>query len=57
VRGKIGSSNTAVLTLSGSPSDPASKAIAIKTTVTPLEGGWARLESFAGRGYGQALGW
>ena len=57
MRGKIGSSNTAVLTLSGSPSDPASKAIAIKTTVTPLEGGWARLESFAGRGYGQALGW
>jgi hypothetical protein len=57
VRGKTGANSTAVLTLSGSPSDPASKPIAIKTTITPLEGGWARIESFSGRGYGQAVGW
>jgi formylglycine-generating enzyme required for sulfatase activity len=57
VRGKAGANNTAVLTLSGSPSDPVSKSITIKTTITPLEGGWARIEGFAGRGYGQVVGW
>ncbi len=55
--GKTGANNSAVLTLSASPSDPAAKAITIKATITPLEGGWARLESFSGRGYGQALRW
>lgn len=43
-----------VLSLAGAP---ASNAIKIKTTITPLEGGWARLESFSGTGYGQRLGW
>jgi hypothetical protein len=57
VRGKTGANNTAVLSLAGDPSDPAAAAIKIKTTITPLEGGWARIESFAGRGYGQAVGW
>jgi hypothetical protein len=55
--GRTGANNTAVLTLSASPSDPTAKATTVKTTITPLEGGWARLESFSGRGYGQALGW
>ena len=57
VRGRTGADNTAVLSLTGDPSDPTSKAIAIKTTITPLEGGWARLESFSARGYGQTIAW
>jgi formylglycine-generating enzyme required for sulfatase activity len=57
VRGKAGANNTAILTLSGSPTHPASRAITIKTTITTLEGGWARLESFSGKGYGQVIGW
>jgi hypothetical protein len=48
---------TAILSLMGSPADPAFRAVKIKATLTPLEGGWARLESGSGRGYGQALGW
>lgn len=56
VRGRTGAHDTAVLTLSGDPADPASAAISIRTTFTPLEGSWARLESFAGRGYGQTVG-
>jgi hypothetical protein len=48
---------TAALSLVGVPADAAAKAIEIRTTVTPLEGGWARLENFSGRGYGQTLGW
>jgi hypothetical protein len=48
---------TAVLSLSADPGDPAAKAIKIRTTITPMEGGWARLESLSGRGYGQTLGW
>jgi hypothetical protein len=57
VRGKTGANNTAVLSLAGDPSNPAAKAITVKTTITPLEGGQARIESFAGRGYGQTVGW
>jgi hypothetical protein len=57
VRGKTGANRTAVLSLAGDPSDPASMPISIRTTITPLEGGWARIESLAGRGYGQTLGW
>jgi hypothetical protein len=40
-----------------SPLPHPSKAISIRTTLTPLEGGWARLESFSGKGYGQTVGW
>jgi hypothetical protein len=45
------------LTLAGAPADPAARAIRIRTTITPLEGGWARLESCSGRGYGQTVNW
>ena len=55
--GKAGANNTAVLALTDDPSDPAAKPITIKTTITPLEGGWARIESFSGKGYGQTVGW
>ncbi len=41
--------------LTGQPSDVAAKGISITTTLTPLEGGWARLNSFSIRGYGQSL--
>ncbi len=57
VRGRTGANHTAVLTLAGDPADPAAKALAIRTTIIPLEGGWATLKSFSGRGYGQVLGW
>ncbi len=57
VRGRTAANSTAVLSLDGDPSDPASSAIKIKTTITPLEGGWARLERLSGRGYGQTIGW
>ncbi len=56
VQGRV-SGTTAVLNLAGDPSDPASKAIRIKTTIAPLEGGWARLQGFSGKGYGQVLTW
>ena len=45
----------ALLSLAGAPTDPAAKAIAIRTTVTPMVGGWARLEALLGSGYGQVL--
>lgn len=57
VRGRTGADNTAVLTLAGAPADPAAKALRMKAIITPLEGGWARIESFAGKAYGQALEW
>jgi hypothetical protein len=56
-RGRAGAHNATLLSLVGDPADPASKAIRIRTTITPLEGGWARLQSFSGKGYGQAVGW
>lgn len=37
--------------------DPAAKATKIRTTITPLEGGWARIETFSGKGYGQTVSW
>jgi hypothetical protein len=46
-----------VLSLAGDPADPASRTIWIRTTITPLEGGWARLERLTGDAYGQTLGW
>jgi len=48
---------TAALSLAGAPADPAAKGIRMKVTVTPLEGGWARLEGFSGKGYGQTIRW
>jgi RHS repeat-associated protein len=57
VRGKGGAGGTAVLTLAGDPADPAAKSIKIRTTITPLEGGWARIEAFSGKGFGQTLAW
>ena len=57
VKGRTGANHTAALTLAGDPSDPALKAISIRTTLTPLESVGARIESFSGRGYGQTLGW
>jgi len=56
-KGKTGMNGTAVLSLAGDKADPAAKAIKIKATITPLEGGWARVESFSGKGYGQSVGW
>lgn len=46
-----------VLNLVGDPADPAAKSLRIKTILTPLEGGWAWLESFSGKGYGQTVTW
>jgi len=57
VKGKTGAGNTALLTLAGDKANPAAKAIKIKTTITPLEGGWATLDAFSGKGYGQTLAW
>ena len=56
VRGRI-AGQAVVATLVGHPSDVAAKGIEISTTLTPLEGGWARLNAFSGKGYGQLLHW
>jgi len=56
-KGKTGANSTAVLSLAGAASDPSARAIKIKTTLTPLEGGWARLGTFSGKAYGQTLAW
>jgi hypothetical protein len=56
VQGRTRGGN-AVLSLAGYPAGPAARGGGIRTTITPLEGGWARLESFSGRGYGQVVGW
>jgi RHS repeat-associated protein len=45
----------AVLNLAGAPDDPAATAMGIRTTVTPMVGGWARLDALLGSGYGQVL--
>ena len=47
----------AVLSLAGASSDPSARAFRIRTTVTPQEGGWARLDGITGEGYGQTLDW
>lgn len=57
VKGRTAGGSAAALSLTGDPSDPAAKAIRIRTTITPLEGSQARLEAFSGKGYGQSLGW
>jgi len=56
IKGKR-SGTTAVLSLSGDPSDPPAKAIKIKTTITPMENGAATLNTFSAKGYGQNLAW
>jgi RHS repeat-associated protein len=56
VKGKR-AGTSAVLSLTGTPANPASKAIKIRATITPLEGGSARLESLSLQGYGQSLRW
>jgi hypothetical protein len=57
VKGKTGPNSTAILSLAGDPANPTAKAIKIKTTITPLEGGWARIERFFAKGYGQTVAW
>lgn len=56
VRGKTAGDN-AELRLAADPLDPTARAIRIRTTITPLEAGWALLTAFQGKGYGQTLGW
>ena len=56
VRGKA-TGQVTVLSLAGDPTDPLAKAVRIRVGITPLAGGWARLEMLAGSGYGQALVW
>ena len=46
-----------VLSLSAASSDPAAKGMRIRTTMTPLDDEWARLDAFSATGYGQALRW
>jgi hypothetical protein len=57
VRGKTAANNTAALTLTGHPAGPEARGIRIRTIITPLEGGWARIEALNGKAYGQALAW
>ena len=57
VKGRAGAESTAVLSLSGAATDPLAKAITIRTAITPLEGGWARMESLSAKGYGHTVGW
>jgi|GEM_PF-840745 len=56
VKGKA-AGRSATVSLAADPSDPAAAGIKIKTTVIPLEGGWATLQLFSAKGYGQALAW
>jgi hypothetical protein len=57
VKGRAGSGDTVVLSPAGDRNAAEAYGIRITTTVTPLQGGWARLESFSGIGYGQKIGW
>ena len=56
VQGKLRGAKAA-LSLTASPGAGLLKAIGIRTSIAPLEDGSARLESFAVRGYGQAVAW
>jgi hypothetical protein len=56
IKGKV-AGQTAVLSLAGAATDPAAKGIKIKTTITPLEGAWGRLNALSAKGYGQGLVW
>jgi hypothetical protein len=57
VKGKTGPANAAVLTLTGDRADPAAKALKLKAGIVPLADGTARIESLAGKAYGQAITW
>jgi hypothetical protein len=46
-----------VLSLVGAPGDSGARAIRMRVSITPLAGGWARLEGVSGGGYGQTLVW
>jgi hypothetical protein len=56
VKGRV-AGDTVALSLKADATDPAAKGIKTKTTITPLEGGWARLETFGGRACGQTVAW
>lgn len=49
--------HAAMLALTGDLTDPAARAIAIRSAVLPLEGGWALLQRGGARGYGQQPAW
>jgi hypothetical protein len=57
VTGRTAAGNPAALSLTGAPSDPGAKALRITATITPQEGGSARIDSLSGKGYGQRIGW
>jgi hypothetical protein len=57
VKGRNAGQTAALLSLSADPADPLARGTRLKLGVTTLAGGWARLESFSGRGYGQTLAW
>lgn len=48
---------SAVLALSGSPSDPAARSIRMQATIAPLVWDGTTLQAFWGEGYGQRLRW
>jgi hypothetical protein len=54
-KGRTDANDTAVLTISGDPAEPAAKAIAITAKANALAGGRARIESLAAKGYGQVV--
>jgi hypothetical protein len=56
IKGKV-AGQTAVLSLTGAPTDPLAKAIRMKAAVLPQEGAWAVLQTFSAKGFGQGLGW
>lgn len=56
VRGVV-SGSAVSLVLTGVPDSLPGRAMRVKARITPMEGGWARLDSFAANGYGQRLRW
>jgi hypothetical protein len=54
---RLGADGTAVLTLVSEGADPVARGMQIRTSIAPLEGGWAGLRAFCGKGYGQTLAW
>lgn len=57
VAGRAGALQAAQVSLTGIGGDPAARTVRIRTRITPLEGGWARIDAFSGTGYGQTLRW
>jgi len=56
VKGKV-DGQAVLASLAADPTDPLAKGLKIKASLTPLQGGWARLEAFSAKGYGQTLLW